>query len=169
MDQEICCSLPISQTTRVICCTKLAQGTISLLEKFSAVAPHLLPQDKKLVGSMLWHWDIHPGNLFIKNGQIASLVDWQGKFAGPICLQARPPRLLPNQDFRILLKEEVYDAASFLVYKYQTQTALQNPVLFSWYQTSHVETRINPTIWANDPWADDDIFPFRESLLNVER
>lgn len=166
--------------------TSEAQNTpeahISLLQRFLKVAPFLLPQDVELVASKLWHRDIHPGNLFVSEGRITSLIDWQATWAGPLIIQAQQPRLLNHKgeimlrlpenfkelgaDERRWMNERV--ASSILLYIYETRTARQNTLLSRIYRLDHGQTRIQPILFAGQTWT-DDIVPLRESLIKVER
>lgn len=73
------------------------EAHIYLLQKFLKVAPYLLPQDAELAASTLWRRDIHPGNVFVNDGVITTLIDWQATWAGPLIIQARQPRLLNHK------------------------------------------------------------------------
>ena len=158
------------------------EAHISLLRRFLAVTPYLLPRDASLVASSLWHRDIHGGNIFVKDGRITSLIDWQATWAGPLCIQVRQPRLLDHKGEVLLRLPENFKkldldeqdrlnkqvSASILLHVYETRTAQRNPLLSSLYRLRHGQTRIQPILFAGDTWI-DDILPFRESLIRVER
>ncbi|KAI2825123.1 hypothetical protein CBS63078_5081 [Aspergillus niger] len=68
---------------------------ISLLQKYLTVTPHLIPQDKDILGSFLWHTDLRTPNIFVDNsGHITSIIDWQSTWAGPLFLEGRHPHFL---------------------------------------------------------------------------
>lgn len=158
------------------------EAHITLLQKFLEVSPYLLPQDTDLAASTLWHSDIHPGNVFISEGVVTSLIDWQATWAGPLMIQAQPPRLLNHKgeimlrlpenfkelgaDERDQLNEQV--ASSILLYVYETRTAKQNHLLSRVYRLNHGRTRTQAILFAGDTWT-DDILPLRESLIKIER
>lgn len=158
------------------------EAHISLLQKFLKVAPYLLPQDTELAASTLWHRDIHAGNIFVNDGLITSLIDWQATWAGPLIIQARHPRLLNHKGEIMLRRPENFNqldeeerdrlneqvASSILLYVYETQTARQNPVISRVYRFNHGKTRMQPILFAGETWT-DDIIPLRESLIKLER
>ena len=158
------------------------EAHILLLERFSKVAPYLLPEDTDLVCSNLWHGDLHSGNVFIDQNHITSIIDWQGTWAGPLFVQARVPQLVDHPGDIILRLPENYKdlgdeekarvrhqvASSIVRYTYETHTAKVNPRLSKVFQFEHGRTRTEPISFAGDTW-DNDILPFRETLINIER
>jgi hypothetical protein len=76
---------------------------IDLLQKFLTVIPSIHPADDTLLSPVLWHRDIHKGNIFVHDGKISSIIDWQSGWVGPMLLRARTPLRL---DYKgdILLK-----------------------------------------------------------------
>lgn len=70
------------------------EAHLSLLQKNLDVAPYLLPDEPEVVAPYLWHSDLHAGNIFVDQGHISSIIDWQGTWAGPLILVARHPRLV---------------------------------------------------------------------------
>jgi Phosphotransferase enzyme family len=67
---------------------------LSLLQKYLDVAIYLLPDDPGVVAPFIWYTDLHPGNIFVDQGRISSVIDWQGTWAAPFIIQARHPRLV---------------------------------------------------------------------------
>lgn len=65
-----------------------------MLQRYLDVAPYLLPSDPVIVAPHLRHTDLHSANIFIENGHISSVIDWQGTWAAPLILQAQHPRLV---------------------------------------------------------------------------
>ncbi|KAI9836106.1 MAG: hypothetical protein M1819_001722 [Sarea resinae] len=155
---------------------------ISILEKYLAVAPYLLPADPELANSNLWHKDLHSRNIFIENDCITSIIDWQSVWAGPLFLQARHPKLVDHRGEVILklptnfkdlkdgkkaeLRRQV--ASSIILHLYKLYTAKINPRLNKVYRVEHGRTRGEAISFAGDTW-DDDILPFRESLVRIEK
>lgn len=64
----------------------------SLLCKFSEASAPLLVRGMSV--AHLHHEDIYYGNIFVKDGKITSLIDWQASWVGPLQLQARAPPFL---------------------------------------------------------------------------
>lgn len=155
---------------------------LSLLQKYLEVAPYLLPTDPDVIASTLWHTDLHSGNLFVDKGRIASIIDWQGAWAGPLVLQARHPHLVDHQGDIILkapanfkdlepnekdrLRRQI--ASSIILYLYEKQTTKVNPRLDRVLHLKLGRIRCEPMSFVGDT-CDDDIWPLRESLLRIER
>ena len=54
---------------------------------------------------MLWHRDLHCGNIFISStGTITGIIDWQGAAALPLFLQAKIPQFLEVDSGSLLLE-----------------------------------------------------------------
>ncbi|KAL5343894.1 kinase-like domain-containing protein [Aspergillus crustosus] len=123
---------------------------ISLLQRYLDIAPYLFPsgEHSDVVASHLSHTDLHPGNIFVDNGRISSLIDWQETWAAPLLLLARHPRLVDYNGEIILKPPEV-------------------PLLNKAIRFEDGRTRCEPVLFAGDTW-DDDLIPLRESLIKIE-
>jgi Phosphotransferase enzyme family len=155
---------------------------IDLLEKFLQIIPLILPQQNDLLRPVLWHRDLHKGNIFVKDGKISSIIDWQATWIGPMLLWARTPLLVDHkgdimlrlpENFKQLPKEaqpiiEDQVRKSILVYLYETDTRKRNPELHAVLQYPHGRTINQLVEFAGITW-DGDILPFRESLIRLER
>jgi hypothetical protein len=155
---------------------------IALLQKLLQVAEYLFPKDPDLQQPTIWHSDIHPSNLFVSGGQITSLIDWQDVWAGPLCFQARIPRIFNHVgevvlerpgDFETLEQEEqdYIDkqlASTTVQNTYASQTSIENPTLDKLYDLKYLKTRMEPVMFAGESW-DDNIVRFRECLIKLER
>jgi len=64
--------------------------------------PYILPKDKKLVSSTLWHWAIRSENLFVEGAELLASLTGR-KQAGPLFLQFRHPKLM-DYNGEVLLK-----------------------------------------------------------------
>ncbi|CRL22533.1 Aminoglycoside phosphotransferase [Penicillium camemberti] len=138
--------------------------------------------DETLTRSTLWHTDLHTSNLFVDNGHITAVVDWQGTWAGPLLIQARPSPLVDYQGSTLLkrpgnfddldvkeqaqIKQKIFKSALLQLYLMETEE--RNPILARAYNLDHGKTRRLPIELAGNTW-DDDIVSFREALINVER
>lgn len=70
----------------------LAHLHIKLLEDFKLILPFITPQKEEGVAPVLWHGDLHAGNLFVDQddpSKITSIIDWQGISLVPFFQQAR--------------------------------------------------------------------------------
>ncbi|KZT32009.1 kinase-like protein [Sistotremastrum suecicum HHB10207 ss-3] len=65
---------------------------ISLYDQIIALAPYLSPSREDFNKLVLWHLDLHPGNVMISPtgpGHITGIIDWQNLSIGPYFLKAR--------------------------------------------------------------------------------
>ncbi|KAL4935124.1 hypothetical protein BDV06DRAFT_217657 [Aspergillus oleicola] len=157
---------------------------ISLLQRYLDVAPYFFPGDdhSDVVASYLSHTDLHSGNIFVENGRISSLIDWQETWAAPLLLLARHPRLV-DYDGEIILKppanfkeldptekKRIREtmSKSIILYLYEQQLAEEVPLLDKAIRFEYGRTRCEPVLFAGNTW-DNDIIPLRESLIRVEK
>ncbi|KAL1854990.1 hypothetical protein Plec18170_004402 [Paecilomyces lecythidis] len=80
---------------------KSPEDYISLLEKYLALAPYLLPRarDSPLNRPTLRHPDLNPNNIFVSpDGAISCIIDWQHTTVEPRLLVAGYPRAFENPD-----------------------------------------------------------------------
>lgn len=71
-----------------------------------------------------------------------------------------------EDDEKKTLRRQV--ASSIILHLYAIYTAKENPRLSKVFHGENGRTRSRPIAFAGDTWA-DDIIPFRESLIRVER
>ncbi|KAF2851214.1 hypothetical protein T440DRAFT_395295 [Plenodomus tracheiphilus IPT5] len=158
------------------------EAHIALYEKFLKVADSLLPKGE-LVRPTLWHWDIHAPNMFVKDGRVTSLIDWQDTWIGPLFLQARHPRLVryvgelmlrPPESFKSMedgeekMQIQTQVEKSTVMWSYETETKLINPLLHEILHIYQGQTRRDTVDFATNTW-DGDIIPFRQCLIRVAR
>jgi hypothetical protein len=158
------------------------QAHFDLLEKYLSVVAQLLPNQPELLAPILWHRDFHTGNLFIKDGKISSVIDWQSSWVGPLILRARAPRLL-DYDGEIILKlpptyEEMPEderrlveyqvQQSIQIYIYEHKTADRNPLLDRVLRYPQGKMLSNVVDFASNSW-NGDILPLRDCLIRIER
>ncbi|KAL3475579.1 serine/threonine protein kinase [Aspergillus californicus] len=78
------------------------QEYLALLEKYSLVAPYLLPRDPRhnLSRPTLRHPDLTPSNVFIcpETFKVKSIIDWQHTVITPLLTTAGYPKLFENPD-----------------------------------------------------------------------
>ncbi|KAI1118707.1 kinase-like domain-containing protein [Nemania sp. NC0429] len=157
------------------------EAHLDLYKKFDSVSDYLSPNEESLVKSTLWHWDIHASNLFIKDGKLSSIIDWQDCWAGPLFLQARHPRLVAFNGDMMLRLPPFYDTLedqdeksrissqvekSTLIWSYERYTKSINPTLHEVLHLPHGRTRRELVHFAANTW-ETDIVPFRESLIRI--
>ncbi|KAE8155153.1 phosphotransferase family protein [Aspergillus avenaceus] len=155
---------------------------ITLLYKYRDIAPYLLPTEPTLVAPYIRHTDLHAGNIFVQDGRITSVIDWQGIWTAPLLLRARHPRLV-DYDGDIILKAPAnfkdldpnkkarikgQMSSSIILYLYERQITKEVPLLSKALHFPYGKMRCDPVLFAGDTW-DDDIIPLRESLIRMER
>jgi Phosphotransferase enzyme family len=64
---------------------------IELLQQYLKIAPYLVPEDEEGNKPTLRHPDLSPGNIFMSDGEISGIIDWQHSVVQPIFLQAGIP------------------------------------------------------------------------------
>jgi hypothetical protein len=141
-----------------------------------------LDVDDRLTSSNLWHTGLHYINVFINQNRITSVTDWQGVWAGPLLLEAKPPTPLKCQDDVMLERPQNFEdladdekarierqiSESMLSQLYLIENEKRNPRLAEAFHLDHGKTRRLAVALAGNTW-DCAIIPFRESLINVER
>ncbi|XMA20108.1 hypothetical protein WAI453_012899 [Rhynchosporium graminicola] len=114
---------------------------MALYKKFLKIFPYILPEDGRMSCSTLWHWDLHASNLFVKNDQVASIIDWQSTWAGPLFVQYRYPKIVSYAGEVMLMLPEDYESMegkekagvshqverSIVQYLYEIKTKETNP------------------------------------------
>lgn len=71
---------------------------------------YLLDVSKRLVRSALWHTGLHSSNMFVDEGHITAVIDWQESWAGPLMLQAKASPLV-NYEGEMLLTSRKFPHA----------------------------------------------------------
>lgn len=155
---------------------------IELLDKYLKLVPHLMPSDPGQNRSVLWHADLHFGNIFVKENQIVSIIDWQGCSSLPIFHACRMPKFLRFQGSLLLdlppatglTPEEKEDNLR----RYQL-TQLQrlyisrfrdiDDDIFSAISFPQALTRQQLIDFSGYTWDDDGLFLFQEMMLRTWR
>jgi hypothetical protein len=166
--------------------TSVAQSSpeahTNLLRKYLSAVTKLLPKDDNLLFPTLWHRDLHKGNVFVHEGEVSSIIDWQSVWAGPRIIRARAPQLVDyNGEVKTKLpdnfkeldpeeKDRVRETVrrSILLYIYETSTAKRNPLLYEVLRYPNGKTLDELVDFASDSWG-ADILPLREVLIRIER
>ncbi|KAH9217470.1 kinase-like domain-containing protein [Leptodontidium sp. 2 PMI_412] len=158
------------------------EAHVVLYRKFLDVAEYLLPKGDQ-IRPTLWHWDIHAPNIFVHEGQVAALIDWQDTWVGPLFLQARHPRLVDYNGELMVRLPESYDALedgdeknririqvekSIVLWTYETETKNTNSILYDILHINQGRTRRDTVDFSDNTW-DGDIIPFRQCLIRIAR
>ncbi|KAK8243411.1 kinase-like domain-containing protein [Phyllosticta capitalensis] len=156
---------------------------IGLYRKFEAVVDGMLPRNRDILRSTLWHFDLGAANLFVQDGKISSVIDWQGAWAGPLLFQARHPRLVSYAGELTLSVPEEYEPMededekaavrtkierSIIVVEYQEKTARENPTLDEAFKTPCGKVLQQTVAHASNTW-DEDLIALRQCLIRVVR
>nr|POF05967.1 altered inheritance of mitochondria protein 9, mitochondrial [Quercus suber] len=154
------------------------QARLSLLDKFEAVSPYLSPSDPSLDKATLSHWDLRAPNVFVEDGEITSLIDWQDTWVGPMYLQERRPQLVEYNGEIMLRLPDYYEAMedreekaqltnkverSILYWYYGRETQRKNPALQQLFDLPLARIRREVVLFASEVW-DGETIPLRECL-----
>ncbi|KAI7154284.1 Uracil-regulated protein [Hortaea werneckii] len=148
------------------------QARLSLLQKFEAISAHLLPSQPSLNKFTLFHWDLRSPNLFVEDGQITSLIDWQDAWVAPLFMQERRPQLLEYDGEIILRLPEYFETMEDQAEKTKVQSQVeksilsryyhgvvreQNPALQELFDLPLARTRRETVLFASDIWEGNGI------------
>ena len=70
---------------------------LKALQSYLAIAKSLLPVDRSIASSCLWHPDLHQENIFVNPenpSEIVAIIDWQSTELAPLFNQLRQPYFL---------------------------------------------------------------------------
>lgn len=82
---------PISDLSNAAVC--------KMLEEVCTITPHIVPKCSDQCLPLLWHQDLHDGNIFVSDeGKVTSIIDWQGVNILPLFLTIRKPQFLDVAD-----------------------------------------------------------------------
>ncbi|PYH86530.1 hypothetical protein BO82DRAFT_370885 [Aspergillus uvarum CBS 121591] len=95
-------SKPLSEATLISSAQNSPHAHLQLLEKYLQVAPAMMDIDPVLTRPILWHGDLHSSNLFVDDGRITAVIDWQGLWAGPLFLQSQPSPIVDYTDSNLI-------------------------------------------------------------------
>ncbi|KAG6061803.1 hypothetical protein E4U32_002807 [Claviceps aff. humidiphila group G2b] len=73
---------------------------VRALECYLQLLKHLLPADRSMGSSHLWHGDLHVGNIFVDPGnptRIVGLIDWQSTELSPLYFQVGEPDFIEHE------------------------------------------------------------------------
>ncbi|KAE8153098.1 phosphotransferase enzyme family protein [Aspergillus avenaceus] len=155
---------------------------IKLLDRYLEVVPHLIPSYPGQNRSVLWHSDLHFGNIFVKENQIVSIIDWQGCSSLPVFHACRIPKFLkihgpllfdlppatgltPQEKEETLRRYQLTQLQRLYVSKF---CEVDNDV-FSALSFPQALTRQQLIDFSGYTWDDDGMFMFREMMLRTWR
>jgi hypothetical protein len=123
------------------------------LDCYFTLLPFLLPEDKAICSSHLWHSDLHIGNIFVNPSnptEIVGLIDWQSTELAPLYLLARQPYIIDYSGLPVLgtarpRKPENYPQLDTEAKKRADVLYLEQS-LFSLY--NNLTCKQNPRLWS---------------------
>lgn len=159
------------------------QARLSLLDKIDAVSSYLPPSDPTLNKATLSHWDLRAPNIFVENGRITGLIDWQDTWVGPFFMQERRPQLIEYHGEMILRLPDYYETMedkvekakltdrvekSILLWYYGQEMQEKNPTLQNLFDLPLARKRRETVLFASELWEGETI-PLRECLYQLQR
>ena len=161
----------------------LQNEKLSTLDKFEAICSHLTPRAPQLSRPTIWHWDIRPDNLFVDNGHITDMIDWQDAWIGPFFLNARRPRLVDHQGEIALTLLDHYETIedpdekarvadhvekSILLWCYEWKTKVRHAELHALFNLPQAQKRKDTVAFASE-LSDGEVTPLRGCLVELKR
>ena len=161
----------------------LQNEKLSTLDKFEAICSHLTPRAPQLSRPTIWHWDIRPDNLFVDNGHITDMIDWQDAWIGPFFLNARRPRLVDHQGEIALTLLDHYETIedpdekarvadhvekSILLWCYERKTKVRHAELHALFHLPQAQKR-KDTVASASELSDGEVTPLRGCLVELKR
>lgn len=159
------------------------QARLSLLDKYDAIIPYLPPSNPDLNRATLSHWDLRAPNIFVEDGRITSLIDWQDTWVGPLFMQERRPQLIEYHGEIMLRLPDYYETMeqkeekakltdkverSILYWYYGRETQKKNPTLQELFELHLARMRREIVLFASEVW-EGETTPLRECLYQVYR
>ena len=82
-----------------------ASALSDMLHTLCMAVPHIIPRSASQNQPLLWHKDLHFGNLFVSTkGEVSCIVDWQDTDILPLFLAARIPQFIQVEHDALLLE-----------------------------------------------------------------
>ncbi|KAF9523130.1 hypothetical protein CPB83DRAFT_871741 [Crepidotus variabilis] len=170
--------------------TDKPEAHIALLDKFTALAPYLVPPSSSHLKPTLAHRDLNTGNIFIcdqelQKGKIklTAIIDWQHTMIQPFYLAARAipflespnvsqlPFDLTKVDFNALTSEQLqliqplFEQMKWAEFYKTMSHALNQPYHDTYFDNTRT-LRVKPLLYAGMPFP-KHYHPFRESLFEI--
>ena len=158
-----------------------------MLKTLCTAIPHILPHSTGHHLPLLWHKDLHFGNLFVSpEGKITCIIDWQNADILPFFLAARIPQFVDVEHDALLLElpenfSEMPEATKVEVWERYRQSMLQQYYLADLRETAPdlatllEDEQLGPIrkqveLFARIPFRQDvDALFLRETLLRIQR
>ncbi|KAK2760891.1 hypothetical protein FQN54_002131 [Arachnomyces sp. PD_36] len=155
---------------------------IQLLDKYLKVLPHVIPRDRNLYRSTIWHTDLHSGNIFVEQNKIVSIIDWQGCTSLPLFLNCKMPKFLKfnapplfdlppaanlttEEKRETLTRYQLTQLQTFYISKFKS---LDSSILQA-LSYPHAIIRQQLIDFAGSTWEDEGLFFLREMMHQVWR
>ncbi|OAL34630.1 hypothetical protein AYO20_06047 [Fonsecaea nubica] len=137
-----------------------------MLELVRTITPHIVPRSPDHCLPLLWHRDLHDGNIFVSDeGKVTSIIDWQDANVLPLFLAIRKPQFLDLADDAQLF--ELPKGLKEMPLSVRSETWERfNKTMLQGYYLSHFRENIPPVAAVYD---DKQINPIRRQIGNYAR
>lgn len=164
-----------------------AMAVSGMLKTLCMAVPHILPHSTDQHMPLLWHKDLHFGNIFIsQEGKITCIIDWQDADILPPFLAARIPQFIDVEHDALLLElpenfSEMPEARRLEVWETYRQSMLRQYYLADLRESAPdlatlledeelAPIRKQVEVFARIPFRRDvDALFLRETLLRIQR
>ncbi|KIW77969.1 hypothetical protein Z517_07802 [Fonsecaea pedrosoi CBS 271.37] len=137
-----------------------------MLELVRTITPHIVPRSPDRCLPLLWHRDLHDGNIFVSDeGKVTSIIDWQDANVLPLFLAIRKPQFLDLADDAQLFESPKGLKEMSLSVRSETWERF-NKTMLQGYYLSHFRENIPPVAAVYD---DKQINPIRRQIGNYAR
>jgi hypothetical protein len=153
---------------------------LSLLKRYIALAPYLVPASAKEAPKTISHPDLHLDNIFVNPTakKITHIIDWQSTSVCESFFQSGFPQMLApvgasvsdrindaNTDCRQAGKDKQQNADALEYYQGLLKTKM--PQRWAALNEKYLSVRTKPVSLVSGCWLREDLFSFRHSLINV--
>lgn len=153
---------------------------VSLLRRYIALAPYLVPASAKEAPKTVSHPDLHLDNIFVNPGstKITHIIDWQSASVCEPFLQSGFPQMLAPLSAAVSDRinnantegqqagNDTQQNADALAY-YRSLLKMKIPWRWTALNEKYLSIRTKPVSLVSGCWLRDDLFSFRHSLINV--
>jgi hypothetical protein len=151
---------------------------VRVLERYLGLSRYLVPDgDDRLLCPVLLHQDLNSGNVFVQDGKLTSIIDWQGSVCLPLYFSYHIPRFLSGDKMPLhslpdlsglsaMEKDEIW--AQYQLTKLQKLFGYRSkdtsPVAFQALADPRGASVKRLVTFSGSTWDDDGLFLLRESV-----
>lgn len=160
---------------------EVSDDYVSLLKRYIALAPYLVPASAKEAPKTPSHPDLHLDNIFVdpNTKKITHIIDWQSTSACEPFLQSGFPQMLAPLNAAVSAgtddadtegqqteKEKRQKEVDALAY-YRSLLRVRSPQRWAALNEKHLLVRTKPVSIVSGCWPREDLFSFRHALIDV--